>query len=218
MKNNCDSELCIIYQCDEESEWDEEFICHNKCRIHLRCEGRILEDKCLPENYECEKCQTGVSNKYWLEEKIIERKTFLESKVQKFKKEHNDIAVYIERIEEDESKIGPRQRKLKNACKLLGLNPACYHGGDFEGKAIQTMLDTARKPYKFELLECLEDKPEIREKYVRAFSTLAKVSDALKTPMPDYDDEDVEVIKGFCEEWEHNWLSDFLKKPNTKRT
>ena len=94
VKNNCDSELCTIYQCDEESEWDEEFICHNKCRIHLRCEGRIFEDKCLPENYECKQCKTGVSNKYWLEEKINERKTFFENKVQKLKKEHNDIASY----------------------------------------------------------------------------------------------------------------------------
>ena len=32
VKNNCDNDLCIIFQCDEESDWDEEFVCHNKCR------------------------------------------------------------------------------------------------------------------------------------------------------------------------------------------
>ena len=42
-------------------------------------------------------------------------------------------------------------------------------------------------------------------------TTLAKVSDVLKTPMPDYDDEDVELIKSFCEEWGHNWLVDLKK-------
>ena len=66
-------------------------------------------------------------------------------------------------------------------CKKLGINPAIYHGGDFEGKTVQTMLNCARKPHKFELLECLEDKADEREKYVRALSTLTKVSDALKT-------------------------------------
>ena len=99
--------------------------------MHLRCEGRILEEECLPDNYECEQCKTGVGNINWLEEKIHERKTNLEETVQKLKKEHNDVLMEIEGIEEDESKIGPRQRQLKESCKKLGLNPACYHGGDF---------------------------------------------------------------------------------------
>ena len=47
-------------------------------------------------------------------------------------------------------------------------------------------------------------------------TTLAKVSDVLKTPMPDYDDEDVELIKSFCEEWGHNWLVDFKKNLTPK--
>ena len=79
------------------------------------------------------------------------------------------------------------------------------------------MLDCARKPYRFELLDCLFDKPEEKEKYVRALTTLAKVSDVLKTPMPDFDDEDVKTITNFCEEWGYNWLED-LKKNNTQST
>ena len=63
----------------------------------------------------------------------------------------------------------------------------------------------------------MEDKPEEREKYVRALSTLAKVSDALKTPFNDaYDDDDVMLIKGWCEEWGHNWQNDFKKNLTPK--
>ena len=55
------------------------------------------------------------------------------------------------------------------------------------------MLNCARKPHKFERLECLKDKADEMEKYVRALSTLAQVSDALKTP---FDDEDVLKCNG----------------------
>ena len=34
--------------------------------------------------------------------------------------------------------------------------------------------------------------------------------------MPEYDDEDVELIKSFCEEWGHNWLVDFKKNLTPK--
>ena len=79
------------------------------------------------------------------------------------------------------------------------------------------MSNCARKPHKFELSECLEDKADEREKYVRALSTLAKGSDALKTPFDDpFDDEDVLLIKQWCEEWGHNWLKDFKKNLTPK--
>ena len=81
---------------------------------------------------------------------------------------------------------------------------------------MQTMLNCARKPKNFELLECLKDRPMEREKYVRALSTLAKVSDALKTPMADFDDEDIFQIKQWCEEWGHNWQKDFKKNITQK--
>ena len=55
-KSDCDSEMCIIFPCDEASEWDGFFICHNKCRIHLRCEGKIMEENDFPDNYVCRKC------------------------------------------------------------------------------------------------------------------------------------------------------------------
>ena len=97
-KNNFDANIRVIFPCDEQSDWDEELFCHNKCRIHLRCEGRILEDLCLPENYECEECKTGAANKEWLEDKINERKHNLIEEVEKLRKEHNTILMKIERI------------------------------------------------------------------------------------------------------------------------
>ena len=35
-------------------------------------------------------------------------------------------------------------------------------------------------------------------------------------PMPDYDDEDVATIKGFCEEWGRNWQIDFQRNLTPK--
>ena len=72
----------------------------------------------------------------------------LEEKVEKVKDKHNTLEMDIERLEEEESAIGPRQRQLKESCKKLGINPAIYHGGDLEGKAVQTLLDSARKQRK----------------------------------------------------------------------
>ena len=47
--------------------------------------------------------------------------------------------------------------------KKLKINPAIYHGGDFEGKAIQKMLACARDK-TFTLLQCVSDKPELHKK------------------------------------------------------
>ena len=67
------------------------------------------------------------------------------------------------------------------------------------------------------LLDCLEDLPERRERYARALSTLAKVSDALKTDFDDdFDDEDLAAIQGWCEEWGENWQKDFGKNLTPK--
>ena len=120
-----------------------------------------------------------------IEEMIEEEKLPLKERVESLKNKHNNVSMEIETLEEEEFLVGPRKRKLTESCKKLGINPAIYHGGDLEGKAVQTMLNCARKTHKFELLECLEDKADEREKYVRALSTLAKVSDALKTPFDD---------------------------------
>ena len=60
----------------------------------------------------------------------------------------------IKHLEEEDSQCGQRQRELKKAMKTLKINPARYHGGDFEGKSIQEMLNCSRNK-KFELLNCI---------------------------------------------------------------
>ena len=61
-RNCCDAESCVIFSCDEEAELDEDFICHNGCRIHLRCEGKIFTNEYIPVEYKCEQCKTGFGN------------------------------------------------------------------------------------------------------------------------------------------------------------
>ena len=74
---------------------------------------------------------------------------------------------------------GFRQTKLKESLKVLKLDPAVYHGGDFEGKAIQTMLDCVREE-TFVILQCVSDKQEVYLKFKRALTTLREVSDCRK--------------------------------------
>ena len=79
-KTNCDAQICVIFPCDEGSEWDEELVCHNGCRIHLRCEGKIY-DEVIPDNYECEKCKLKNGNRDWLEEHIVKKKKTLKKRL-----------------------------------------------------------------------------------------------------------------------------------------
>ena len=74
-----------------------------------------------------------------IEEMIEEEKLPLKERVESLKNKHNNVSMEIETLEEEESLVGPRERKLTESCKKLGINPAIYHGGDLEGKAVQTM-------------------------------------------------------------------------------
>ena len=55
---------------------------------------------------------------------------------------------------------GLGQTKLKESLKKLKIDPAVYHGGDFEGKAIQKMLECVRDETCV-LLQCVSDKQDI---------------------------------------------------------
>ena len=46
-----------------------------------------------------------------------------------------EIKIQIEKKETEDSMCGLRQIKLKEYLKVLKLDPAVYHGGDFEGKS-----------------------------------------------------------------------------------
>ena len=178
----------------------------NNCEIHLRCEGIAIVDETeeLPEEYICVQCTTEKPNSDWLEK-------VLRSKNEEFTKTQRSLSVqiasvkaeiaHLEHIEESES--GPRQRKLNNSLKQLG-DVARFHGGALPGKQVQKVLDNSRDG-TFELLDCIKDKPDLFLKYSGALTCLANISDSPKTSGPDFDEEGVEMVKYFCEEWGKIW-------------
>jgi hypothetical protein len=98
---------------------------------------------------------------------------------------------------------------------------ARYHGGDLQGKQVQKLLHDFRLDKKNEkkmaLLKCLENEPETYAKFVRAFTTLANVSDAFKLEIDPFDDEDLLRIKSVCEEWGKHWTVDFPDRSMTPK-
>ena len=119
-----------------------------------------------------------------------------------------EIKIKIEFLEEEDSKCGDRQRMLKDDSKVLNLNPAKYHGGDFEGKAIQEMLNCSRNG-KYVLLNCIADKDDLHAKFKCALTTLQEVSDCFKMPIEKYTEDEVQIVKQLCENWGKNWPIDF---------
>ena len=93
-------------------------------------------------------------------------------------------------------------------------NPAIYHGGDLEGKAVQKMLDCARD-YSFTILHCLSDMTDLHKRFERALTTLHEVSDIFKSKIEHFDDDEIEIVRTLCENWGKNWPLDF---PNLNLT
>ena len=205
-RQSCDAAICLLFKIDIENEWGQMLICKNGCKIHLRCEGIALvdENEELPDDYQCKQCETNRPNGEWIEES-------LKVKNREFTKTQTSLNVQItsltadiahnERLEESGS--GPRQKQLKAALKKLG-DIARYHGGALQGKQTQKVLDCTRDG-SFEVLDCIKDLEELHLKYSTALSCLADVSDALRYSGEDFDDEGVQNVKDFCEEWGKIW-------------
>ena len=135
-KKSCNANVCIIYPCDEINGFADTIECTG-CgyTLHIRCEGIVLLDgEELPSSYDCKKCLGFGINSVWLQGTFKSGKLLLEDKIHAINTELRNINMQIENLEEVESKCGVRLAKLKEACKSLKLDPAKYHGGDFEGK------------------------------------------------------------------------------------
>ena len=155
-------------------------------------------------------------NQQWIQEKLI-------AKNQEFTQNQLSINLqitslkaeidYNEHIEETVS--GPRQRQLKAAMKKLG-DVARYHGGDLQGKQVQTLLDDARNE-TFEIIDCVKDKKVLHEKYSSTLTCLANVSDALKTEGDDFDEADITMITEICESWGKLWPIHFPERNITPK-
>ena len=122
----------------------------------------------------------GKDGSEWLEQVIKDGIKKVSDDSRDIMRRLTEINIQIEKEEHEESKCGERQKKLKESMKKLKINPAIYHGGDFEGKAIQKMLDCARDK-TFTLLQCVSDKPELNKKFKKALTTLHEVSDIFKS-------------------------------------
>ena len=209
-KEECDAEMCLLFPVDVDNDWDESFDCENGCKIHIRCEGLtpIDENYQLPEKYMCNACVNKSGNKVWLHETLIKAQSNLTLKIRELSKNLNEVKMKIEDLEERDSNCGKRQKILKQSCKNLNLNPARYHGGDFEGKAIQQLLSCASDG-TFSILECISDKPTEEAKYKRALTNLYQVSHMLKSPIETFDDDDLITVRAICEQWGEDWTNDF---------
>ena len=95
----------------------------------------------LPTEYVYKKCTIGQGNESGWRTQCMKIIKHLKEKVDDLKHKHNGIEMELETFKEQESAMGPRNRKLKDACKKFGINPAIYHGGDLEGKSIQKLLN-----------------------------------------------------------------------------
>ena len=209
-KQDCDTGLCVIFPCDEENGYADILTCKNGCKVHNRCEGIVYvpHNYVEPEIYTCKKCNFELQGDEWLEKELKEGIKMVTDENRDIMRRLTEIKIEIEKIENEELKCGERENKLKESMKIMKINPAIYHGGDFEGKAIQKMLDCARDK-SFTILQCVSDQAELFEKFQRALTTLHEVSDLFKSKIEYFDDEEVEIVKTLCENWGKNWPIDF---------
>ena len=218
-KQVCDADLCLIFAVDVENDWDQTFRCKNNCKIHMRCEGLALieEGETIEDDYECFKCRNTENCPGGLEKKLKERNAELSSIQSIIGVRMTSTKSEIDHHEFIEEKIsGPRQRKLKESMKVLG-DIARYHGGDLQGKQVQKLLDDARDDKKFDILKCIEDDKLSHDKFSKALTILADVSDALKMTCEEFDDHDVKMIQNLCEEWGKLWPDKFSNRNITPK-
>ena len=217
-RQSCDAISCLLFTIDVENDWDQMFTCKNLCKIHLRCEGIALinEDEELPEGYECGQCEKKKPNHQWIKEALITKNEEFTQKQLSINLQITSVKAEIDHNEHIEETVsGPRQRKLKAAMKKLG-DVARYHGGDLQGKQVQTLLDDARNE-TFEIIDCVKDQKVLHDKYSAALTCLANVSDALKTEGDDFDETDIEMVTEICQSWGKMWPIQFPEKNITPK-
>ena len=180
----------------------------NGCKIHNCCEGigfGYVPTNCIePET--CKKCTFGNGGNEWLEKSLIKGISLVADENLDIMRKLTEIKIQIEKAENEDIKCGERENKLKDSMNEMKINPAIYHGGDLEGKAVQKMLDCARD-HSFTILRCLSDKTDLHKRF--------EVSDIFKSKIEYFDDDEIEIVRTLCENWGINWPFDF---PNLNLT
>ena len=209
-KLDCDSGLCVIFPCDEQNGFADLLSCENGCKVHNRCEGIVYvpANYIEPETYTCKKCTFGNGGNEWLEKSLIEGISLVADENLEIMRKLTEIKIQIEKAENEDIKCGERENKLKESMNEMKINPAIYHGGDLEGKAVQKMLDCARD-HSFTILRCLSDKTDLHKRFERALTTLHEVSDIFKSKIESFDEAEIEIVRTLCENWGRNWPFDF---------
>ena len=165
-KIDCETGLCVIFPCDEQNGYADKISCINGCKVHNRCEGIVYvpENYIEPETYVCKKCTLKEGGDKWLEKVLNDGIELITDKNRDIMRRLTELKIQIEKTENEDFKCGEREKKLKESMKIMKINPAIYHGGDFEGKAIQKMLDCARDK-SFTILQCVSDHVELQKKF-----------------------------------------------------
>ena len=167
------------------------------------------ENEMEPESYTCKKCMHGIGDQAsWLEAKLNDGIKNISNENRDIMRRLTEVKILIEKGENEDSKCGERQKQLKESMKDLKINPAIYHGGDLEGKAVQKLLDCARDK-SYTILKCVADKTELHGKFKRALTTLHEVSDIFKSKIEFFNEKEIEIVKTLCENWGRNWPIDF---------
>ena len=202
--------------CDEQNGYADKISCINGCKAHNRCKGIVYvpENYIEPETYVCKKCTLKEGGDKWLEKVLNDGIELITDKNRDIMRRLTELKIQIEKTENEDFKCGEREKKLKESMKIMKINPAIYHGGDFEGKAIQKMLDCARDK-SFTILQCVSDHVELQKKFEWALTTLHEVSGIFKSKIEHFNNEEVEIVKTLCENWGKNWPIDF---PNLNLT
>ena len=120
-KSNCDNKICVIFQCDVENGFADMMICHNGCNVHKRCEGiiHVPQDYLEPECSNCNKCRIGKEGSAWLEQITKDGIKELSNGNREIMRRLTEIKIQIEKEENEESKCGERQIKLKESMKQM---------------------------------------------------------------------------------------------------
>ena len=121
---------------------------------------------------------------------------------------------------EMEFDLGPRQKVFKESFRNLKKHCSQYFsksfGGSLEGNQVQKIFNEARED-KWTILEAIEDKVELVEKYKEAIKCLSEVDRKLKQENDNMTDEEVKEIKECCEKWGHIWPKYFKNRNITPK-
>ena len=221
----CNSTFCLLFPIDIQEGYDRIVECKNGCQPHTLCEG--LSDFSYPillddEEYLCNKCE-GFS-KEEIDGKFQSEIDNLDLNVKKLELEINSHLMMAKNLEQRQEKnIGEYEKMYTAGLKELHTEEQSYHGkylqlyyekditlfyfagGSLNGKDVEKILSSALNSetiMECPVLNCISvNKPDRANKYLQLFKVLANVWMTMRIPNEKLDDEDLQEITNYCQEW-----------------